>query len=58
MFTITLDPIIAHVGPFVLRWYSLILMTAIGVGVWLTAREAARNGVSGYLEKENQRIRS
>jgi len=45
MFTITLDPIIAHVGPFVLRWYSLILMTAIGVGVWLTAREAARRGM-------------
>lgn len=45
MFTITLDPIIGHVGPFVLRWYSLILMTAIGVGVWLTAREAERKGM-------------
>lgn len=45
MFTITLDPIIAHVGPFALRWYSLILVTAIGVGVWLTAREAARRGM-------------
>src|SRR5215208_2270573 len=45
MFTITLDPIIAHVGPFVLRWYSLILVTAIGVGIWLTAREAARRGM-------------
>ena len=45
MFTITLDPIIAHVGPFVLRWYSLILMIAIGIGVWLTAREAERRGL-------------
>jgi phosphatidylglycerol:prolipoprotein diacylglycerol transferase len=45
MFTITLDPIIGHLGPFVLRWYSLILMTAIGVGVWLTAREAERKGM-------------
>src|SRR5512138_510731 len=45
MFTITLDPIIGHVGPFVLRWYGLILMTAIGVGVWLTAREAERKGM-------------
>ena len=45
MFTITLDPIIGHVGPFVLRWYSLILMIAIGVGVWLTAREAERKGM-------------
>jgi phosphatidylglycerol---prolipoprotein diacylglyceryl transferase len=45
MFTITLDPIIGHVGPFVLRWYSLILMTAISIGVWLTAREAERRGI-------------
>jgi len=33
MLTITLDPIIAHIGPLVLRWYSLILIMAIGVGV-------------------------
>ena len=45
MFTITLDPIIAHIGPIVLRWYSLILMIAIGIGVWLTAREAERRGI-------------
>ena len=45
MFTITLDPIIGHFGPFVLRWYSLILMVAIGIGVWLTAREADRKGM-------------
>ena len=44
MFTITLDPIIVHIGPFVLRWYSLILLVAIGVGVWLTAYEAERKG--------------
>jgi len=42
MFTITLDPIIAHLGPFVIRWYSLILLTAIFVGVWITSREAER----------------
>jgi phosphatidylglycerol:prolipoprotein diacylglycerol transferase len=44
MFTITLDPIIAHIGPLAVRWYSLILLVAIGVGVWLTAREAERKG--------------
>ena len=44
MFTITLDPIIAHLGPFVIRWYSLILLTAIFVGVWITSREADRRG--------------
>jgi len=44
VFTITLDPIIAHIGPLVLRWYSLILLVAIGVGVWFTAREAQHKG--------------
>ena len=42
MFTITLDPIIFHVGHFVLRWYAVILITAMTVGIWLTAREAER----------------
>lgn len=44
MITIGIDPIIFHIGPFMVRWYSLIVLTAIGVGVWLTAREAARKG--------------
>src|SRR5512147_47540 len=44
MFTITLDPIIFNIGHFVLRWYSLILLIAIGIGIWLTAHEAERKG--------------
>src|SRR6266540_861716 len=44
MFTITLDPILFTIGPFVLRWYSLILITAIGIGVYLTARESEHKG--------------
>jgi len=44
MFTISIDPIIYSIGPFALRWYSLILITAIGIGIWLTAREAERRG--------------
>jgi len=44
MITITLDPIIFQFGSFALRWYSLILLIAIGVGIWLTAREAERRG--------------
>ncbi len=39
MFTISIDPIIFTIGPFVVRWYSLILLTAIGIGIWLTAHE-------------------
>lgn len=44
MFTISLDPIIFIIGPFTLRWYSLILLTAISIGIWLTAHEAERRG--------------
>ncbi len=44
MFTVTIDPIIFSVGHFALRWYSLILLTAVAVGTWLTAREAERKG--------------
>ncbi|HLO14971.1 MAG TPA: prolipoprotein diacylglyceryl transferase [Anaerolineales bacterium] len=42
MFTISIDPIIFTIGPFILRWYSMILLTAIGIGVWITAREWGR----------------
>lgn len=44
MISISIDPIIFSIGHFALRWYSLILLTAIGVGIWLTAREAERKG--------------
>jgi len=44
MFTVSIDPIIFQVGHFALRWYSLILLTAITVGIWLTEREAERRG--------------
>ena len=37
-----LDPIIFNIGHFALRWYGLIIVTAISVGVWLAAREAER----------------
>jgi phosphatidylglycerol:prolipoprotein diacylglycerol transferase len=44
MITISLDPIIFSIGHLALRWYSLIVMTAIVIGVWLAAREAGRKG--------------
>jgi phosphatidylglycerol:prolipoprotein diacylglycerol transferase len=44
MFKITLDPIIFSIGALHIRWYSLIIITAILVGAWLVAREAARKG--------------
>ncbi|HEX6270528.1 MAG TPA: prolipoprotein diacylglyceryl transferase [Anaerolineales bacterium] len=44
MFTISINPVIFSMGHFALRWYSLILLVAIGVGTWLIAREAERKG--------------
>lgn len=44
MITVSIDPIIFSIGHFMLRWYSLIVVTAIIVGVWLSAREAERKG--------------
>lgn len=44
MFTISIDPIIFNIGHFALRWYGLIILIAIAVGIWLTARQAERKG--------------
>ena len=44
MITIGIDPIIFSIGHLHFRWYSLIVTTAIAVGVWLAAREASRKG--------------
>jgi phosphatidylglycerol:prolipoprotein diacylglycerol transferase len=49
MITISIDPIIFSVGHFMLRWYSLIVMTAIGVGLWIASREARRRGLDEGL---------
>src|ERR1035437_3466147 len=44
MITISLDPIIFTIGHIHLRWYSLIVTTAMLIGVWLAVREAGRKG--------------
>lgn len=44
MVTINIDPNFLSIGHLHLRWYSLIVLTAITVGIWLTAREASRKG--------------
>ncbi len=44
MFTISIDPIIFNIGHFAVRWYGIILTIAMGIGIWLTAREAERKG--------------
>lgn len=44
MITVSIDPIIVSVGHFMLRWYSLIVISAIVVGLWVTGHEAERKG--------------
>ena len=54
MVTVPIDPIIFSFGGHIaLRWYSLIVMAAIALGVWLGAREAARRRAgTGEIHKE------
>jgi phosphatidylglycerol:prolipoprotein diacylglycerol transferase len=45
MFTISIDPILIHLGPFALSWYGLAVAAGILVGGWLTSREAQQRGL-------------
>lgn len=49
MITISIDPILLSIGHFHLRWYSLIVIAAIAIGVWFAAKEATRKG---FVEEE------
>jgi len=44
MITISIDPVLLSIGHFHLRWYSLIVTTAMFIGIWLAVREAGRKG--------------
>lgn len=46
MVTVTIDPILFHLGPFAIRWYSLIIMAAVAAGFFIAKREAERKGFS------------
>lgn len=48
MITVNIDPILLRLGHFALRWYGLIVVTAMGVGIWVALREARRKGLSEY----------
>jgi phosphatidylglycerol---prolipoprotein diacylglyceryl transferase len=42
---IDINPMIAHVGPFMLTWFGLFIALAIVAGWWLGLREARRRGL-------------
>jgi phosphatidylglycerol:prolipoprotein diacylglycerol transferase len=39
-----MHPVLAEIGPLTLRWYGVMIATAILVGVWLAGREGERKG--------------
>ncbi len=41
-----MSPVIFQIGPFALRWYGLMYVTATLVGVWLVRKETERKGLS------------
>jgi phosphatidylglycerol---prolipoprotein diacylglyceryl transferase len=45
MITIPIDPILVSFGHFAIRWYSLIVLASILVGIWIAGREAERKGL-------------
>lgn len=45
--TISLDPVLVHLGPFALSWYGLAVTAAIAVGVFLAIRLARPLGIPG-----------
>ena len=48
--TINIDPIIGHLGPFAVRWYSLIMVLGVVVGSFIFAGQLRRKGIeSGHV---------
>ncbi len=45
MIRINIDPMLLHIGPFMISWYGIAVAVALAVGVWLTLREARRKGL-------------
>lgn len=52
MITIPIDPIIFSIGHFMVRWYSLIAVTAILIGIAIATREARRKGMDDDVISE------
>ena len=46
MFTISIDPVLFSIGHFIVRWYSVIILAAVLVGLWVSGREAERRGLT------------
>ncbi len=47
-----LDPIALRLGPLSVRWYGIIIMSAVVLAVWLGQREARRRGLDPEFMSE------
>jgi phosphatidylglycerol:prolipoprotein diacylglycerol transferase len=45
MIEIDINPVIVQIGPFALRWYSLMIMAGVVVATWMAARFAEQRGI-------------
>ncbi len=43
---INIDPVIVHIGPLALRWYGLMYVVGIIMGLWFIRGYTARKGIS------------
>ena len=43
---INIDPVIVHIGPLALRWYGLMYVVGIIMGLWFIRRYTARKGIT------------
>ncbi len=45
---INIDPVIFHLGAFVLSWYSLVIMLAVGAGVLISVHLGKKRGIETW----------
>lgn len=45
MLYLNIDPVAIHIGHFMVRWYGIFVALGLGVGLWVTLREAKRKGI-------------
>ena len=45
MVTIDIDPILISLGPFLMSWYSMFMVVAMTLGVWLPVKLAVKVGL-------------
>lgn len=44
-----IDPIALQIGPIMIRWYALTMISSLALGIWIARRETARLGMDPDL---------